>query len=130
MQKFLISVFGAWGLSLVLFLLYASKNAGGTLISDFLFVFFLFFLLSFSLSLIFYAGRFLFTKLLLKNKTQGEESKDLRSVWRAYFKASLFISFLLSAIAFMKLEEQLNTFNLFVLITIIVVFSIWLKMKS
>ena len=131
MQKFLISVFGAWGLSTALFFLYAIKSPGETLFSDFLFAFFLFLFLSFSLSLIFYAARIFLAKLLQRKKIKWEEGeKDLRPLWHASFRVSLAISFFISFVAFLKLEEQLNTFNLIILIAIVIVAIIWLRGRS
>lgn len=131
MQKFLISIFLVWGASLAIFFLYVTKSAGETLISDFLFAFFLFLALSFSLSLIFYALRIFLAKLFQRKKIKWEEEeKDLRPLWRASFRVSLIISFFISFVAFLKLEEQLNIFNLVILVAIIVVSTIWLRGTS
>jgi hypothetical protein len=131
MQKFLISVFLAWGVSVALFFLYARESVGETLISDFLFAFFLFLASSFSLSLIFYGIRIFLAKLFQRRKIKWEEEeKDLRPLWRTSFGVSLPISFFISFIAFLKLEEQLNIFNLLVLFAIIIVAMIWLRVRS
>ncbi|OGD86319.1 hypothetical protein A2Z23_00170 [Candidatus Curtissbacteria bacterium RBG_16_39_7] len=128
MQKFLISIMLAWGLSVAIFFLYATKNAGENLISDFIFAFLLFLALSFTLSLVFYALRIFLARLFQRKKIKWEdEEKDLRPLWRASFRISLAVSFFVSFVAFLKLEEQLNVFNLVILAAIIIVAMIWLR---
>jgi len=130
MQKFLISVLGAWILSTFLFFFYAVKSPGETLFSDLSFTFLFFWFLSFSFSLILYAVRIFYTNFLHRHRIKTDATQDLRPLWRSSFKISSLISFFVSFIAFLKLEEQLNKFNLIILTAIILIAIIWLKSES
>lgn len=129
MQKFLLSVFLATGASWVIFLFFLSRTSEESLIVDFLFSFFLFWTLSFSLSLIFYFGRIFLGKFLRRKhiRLADEEQIDLRPLWRRSFQMAAIISAFVSFLAFLKLEDQLTFFNLIILAAIIILGAVFLR---
>lgn len=132
MQKFLFSIFLVTGLSWSLLLFFAAKTAEESVFLDLSFSFFLFWALSFSLSLLIYFARIFLVKIAgrRKIKLEEEEETNLRPLWRRSFKMAAVVSVFVAFLAFLKLEEQLNLFNLILLALIVIVGAIFLRMRS
>lgn len=132
MQKFLFSIFLVTGASWSIFLFFASKAGEESVFLDLAFSFFLFWALSFSLSLLFYFSRIFLKKMTSRKKIKLEEEEEinLRPLWRRSYKMSAPIAVFIAFLTFLRLEEQLTVFNLILLVLIILVGAIFLRMRS
>lgn len=129
MQPFLFSVIAITIISWVILLTYAARITEANLLADLLFVTLLFAVSVFTLSLIFYFGRLLISKLASRGKIRfdNETFVNLRPVYRRSFKMAAVVSVFIAILAFLKLEELLNLFNLALLLAIVVLGAVWLR---
>ena len=94
-------------------------------IANLFFSVFLFATLTFFISFIFY-----FARVRLAKRAKFDQDLDWRQVYRNSFKLASIISAFITILAFFKILEVLNIFNLLLSVAIFILFSIYLTMTK